>query len=69
MDLISKANPNLIYILSVFLSERGVRNKRIVYNFLDVIGDMGGVLEIIMIVFGFVFYPIAEHSFIMSAAR
>jgi len=67
--IVKEAKPNLIYILSVFLSEKGVHHKRIVYNFLDVMGDIGGVFEITMIVFGVVFIPIAEHSFIMTAAR
>jgi len=57
--IIKEAAPNLVYILSVFLSEKGVHHKRVVYNFLDVIGDIGGVLEIMMITFGFFFYPIS----------
>ena len=33
------------------------------YHFLDVIGDLAGVLEIMIMFIGLIFFPIAEHSF------
>ena len=32
-------------------------------------GDLGGVTEVIMIFFGFLIYPISEHSFVIKAAN
>lgn len=42
---------------------------REVYNLLDVMGDIGGILEISMLLFGFFIFPISEHSFFLTAAR
>ena len=39
------------------------------YNILDVLGDLGGIVEIIMIIFGFLLYPVSEHSFYLRASR
>jgi len=36
---------------------------------LGVLGDLGGIFEITMIVFGFFLFPISEHSFTIQAAR
>ena len=30
---------------------------------------MGGIVEVIMIIFGFFLFPISEHSFYLKAAR
>jgi len=32
------------------------------------LGDVGGVLEVFILAFSFVFNPLAEHSFIIKAA-
>lgn len=58
-EIIKEAKPNQIYIMTVYLSEKGLAHKRVVYNLLDVMGDIGGVFEITMIVFGFMFFPIS----------
>ena len=36
---------------------------------LGVLGDLGGIFEVTMIVFGFFLFPVSEHSFILKAAR
>jgi len=40
-----------------------------VYNVLDLLGDLGGVLEIITLIIGFFIYPVSEFSFILKAAK
>lgn len=60
---------NRIYLNNVYLNEEGVQYIREVYNGLDVLGDLGGILEITMIVFGFFLFPYSEHSYIMQASR
>ena len=35
----------------------------------DLLGDLGGVTEVIMICFGFMLYPISEHSFYLKAFK
>jgi len=58
-----------LYEMSIFLSQEGMEHKRRVYNIIDLMGDIGGVLEIAMIMFGILLYPISEHSFILRATK
>lgn len=55
--------------MNVFLNEEGVNYQRDAYNILGVLGDLGGIVEVIMIIFGFFLFPISEHSFYLKAAR
>jgi len=36
---------------------------------MDLFGDLGGVMEILMVVFGVFTYPIGEFSFILNASH
>lgn len=38
-----------------------------IYGFMDLLGDLGGVLEIVLITFGFFINNISEHSFYTNA--
>lgn len=51
------------------LEAESIRHIRYIYSLLDVLGDLGGVTEVIMLLFGFFLYPISEHSFILQALR
>ncbi len=42
-------------------------HSREVYNLLDLMGDLGGVIEIFIIFFGVFIFPISEHAFTMKA--
>jgi hypothetical protein len=44
-----------------------MNHQREVYNLLDLIGDLGGVLEVIIAFFGLFIYPISEFSFFLTA--
>ena len=46
-----------------------IDNTREVYNVLDLLSDLGGVLEIISLVLGVFILPISEFSFILKAAK
>jgi len=37
--------------------------KRHVYNFVDFLGELGGILELIVFLCGIIMYPINEHKF------
>ena len=41
---------------------------REVFNLFDLVGDLGGVIEVMIIVMGVLLYPISEHSFLLSAS-
>ena len=49
--------------------DESIIHERAVYGSLDLLGDLGGVTEIIMLLFGFFLFPISEHSFILKAAK
>ena len=61
-------DPVNIYRTVFMLQSQGLRHERTVYGFLAMIGDLGGVTEVIMIAFGFVLYSISEHSFYVTAS-
>lgn len=46
-----------------------VGHERAIYSLLDLLGDLGGVTEVMMIVFCFLLLPISEHSFIVKAMK
>ena len=46
-----------------------VKHQRRIYGYLDLLGDLGGVTEVIMIVFGIFLFPISKHSFIIKATK
>ena len=53
----------------MIFSPEALKHERRIYAFFDLIGDLGGVLEISTIVFGAFLIPIAEHVFIKAAAK
>ena len=57
------------YEIDIFMSQNGVNHKRRVYNMIDFMGDIGGLLEISMIIFGVILFPISYHSFVLRAAK
>ena len=46
-----------------------MNHERAIYSLLDLLGDLGGVTEVMMIVFCFVILPISEHSFVVKAMK
>jgi hypothetical protein len=53
----------------ISLSKERSVHQREIYGILDVIGDLGGVLDVIIFIFGLLLFPISEHSFIMKALQ
>lgn len=51
------------------MDEVGVHILREVYTAIDALGAIGGIIEIMLILFGFVFLPISSHSFYLKASR
>tara|TARA_B110000285_G_C15087460_1_gene597030 strand:- start:544 stop:765 length:222 start_codon:yes stop_codon:yes gene_type:complete len=41
--------------------------KRAIYGYFDLVGDIGGVMEILEVVFGLLLLPISYHSFVIKA--
>ena len=51
------------------MNNESVKYVRQVYGIFDLLGDLGGVTEVIMISFGIFLYSISEHSFHMTAIK
>ena len=60
-------HPNALYIVAFQLHETRIFHYRDVYNILDLIGDLGGVLEIFVLFFNIFVGPISEFSFLLKA--
>ena len=59
--------PNQFLWVDLWLSTSKIEHTRKVYNFIDLISDLGGVLNIINTVIMVGLASISEHSFILRA--
>jgi len=66
---VQAADPNTVFSSEAILLSEQIKHTRQIYGWLDLLGDLGGVTEVIMLLFGFFLFPIAEHSFILRAIR
>ena len=46
-----------------------ILHERRIYSILDFMGDLGGVLEVVMVTFGIFLNGISEHSFYTRAIK
>ena len=58
-----------LMIMPMILDQQVKVLERRVFNLLDLIGAMGGVLELFVYLFGFVFYGISKHQATMMILR
>ena len=61
--------PGELFRCSLFLQKESILHKREIFNFLDLIGDLGGVIEVMVLIFGFIFFPISQQSFIHKLTK
>ena len=65
-----KLTPNLLLEHNFYLDQIVISHKRKVYDVVALLGDLGGVTEVLMLVMGFLLFPISESSYnIMSTKR
>ena len=55
------------FSIDLSLDPQRVMHEREVYNILDLFGDLGGVNELLNLIFSLVALPISQHSFILKA--
>ena len=67
MPTINLKNITELYKTRIWLSTEGINSERLIYGWLDLLGDLGGVTQVISLVFGVFLLPISEHSFILKA--
>ena len=68
-EYIPEIDPGCIYTTVYRLQSTGLLHKRSVYGLMGLIGDLGGVTEVVMILFGFFLYPISEFEFNLEAMK
>ena len=64
---LTQDSPGTVFISTFSLHAFKQDHTRQVYNILDLMGDLGGVLEVLVFIFGLFLFPISEHSFTMKA--
>lgn len=69
MSLITEDNKKTLGSAKLIFSTESLKHERKIFAFFDLIGSIGGVLEVTMIVFGLIFVPISEHIFVKAAAK
>ena len=62
-------DPFLIYNSEIYLTKESFDYQRRIYGFFDLLGDLGGVTEAIVLIFAFIFIPISEHQFTIEASK
>ena len=61
-------NPKLLVNINFNLFSEKIIHQREVYGWLDVLGDIGGVTEMMGIIVGFFLLPFSYHNFIIKAS-
>ena len=64
-----KNNPNLLLEHNFYLDHILVTHKRTIYDVIALLGDLGGVTEVLMLVLGFFLFPISESSYNMISTK
>ena len=64
-----EANPNYFFHTQVVLEPEQRVHGRGVYSIIDLLGDLGGQIEIYLFVFGVIMFPLSEHSFTLKATK
>ena len=52
-----------------FKDSTSIVQERNIYTLIDLLGDLGGVVQILFLIFNIFLSPISEHSFIMKATK
>lgn len=66
---INEKDKRLLAQTKLFEMRESVLQARSIYNLFDLLGDLGGVTEIVMITFGTFLFPVSEFSFFVEAMK
>ena len=64
-----EANPNYFFHTQVVLEPEQQVHGRGVYGIIDLLGDLGGQIEIYLFVFGWIMFALSERSFTLKATK
>ena len=66
---VGSADPGLLFINQVWLQSEITFNKRVIFGWFDLLGKLGGITNVMMLLFGFFLFGISEHSYVLKAAK
>ena len=58
-----------LFTTIIYLSDEMTFFSRQIYSILDLLGEFGGITEVVMLLSGFYLYSISEHSFVIKALQ
>ena len=58
---------NTIFKSEMYIDQDFLRHRNDNYTIFNIIGDIGGVLELLIMIFGILIYPINQNSFYIEA--
>ena len=64
---VKEVEPEMLLTVSLMLQEEIIEHIRECFNIPDMIGNLGGVVEVFVIVFGVIIYPLSKHKFTLKA--
>ena len=65
----SYTGSDVLYRFEISLSNRQTDHSRKIFGWLDLLGKLGGITNVCMLLFGFFLFPIAEHGYVLKAAK
>jgi hypothetical protein len=68
-DKISDVEPNKLFINKFYLTMETHTNSRTIFGWFDLLGKLGGITNVMMLLFGFFLFTVSEHSFILKASK
>ena len=66
---LASTKPNLLLECKFYMSNELITHKRKIYDLVAVLGDLGGVTEVITLIMGIILLPIAESSYNMMSTK
>ena len=67
MEIVKEVEPLRLLTVSFMLEKEAIQHIRECFNFIDMIGNLGGVVEVFVIVFGVLIYPISQYKFMLKS--
>jgi hypothetical protein len=68
-DFLIEANDGILIDQAFWIYNQGNLIERSVYNFLDMQGDLGGIIEIVEVGVGFFVFQLSEFAFNMDMIK
>jgi hypothetical protein len=66
---LAKQYPGLLIDYQLMLTNTVKTHRRVIYDIVALLGDLGGVTEVIMLVMGIILFPISESSYNMMSTK